>query len=141
MADILALRVALEAAKVELNAAQQTLDELENELQNVQGDLPPGFLRVLEARVLAQARVVRTLTAQRDAAQTAYQAAATADPMHSVDAGLPLVLLPVRIETAYLPGAQGTDLVVRVYPDDIHVDAHEPELTASELAAGTAYWK
>ena len=29
---------------------------------------------------------------------------------------------------------------IRVYPDDLHVDAHEPGLTAAERAAGERYW-
>ena len=141
MSDILALRTTLQALNADLASAQANLLELETELQNDGGDLPPAFLQELRRQVVAAARVVQRLSAERDAAQAAYQAAVAADPMQNIDAGLPLVLLPVRIETAYLPDASGnTDLVVRVYPDDIHVDAHETELTDLELAAGTAYW-
>lgn len=32
-------------------------------------------------------------------------------------------------------------LLVRIFPDDIFVDTHEPELTAAELEAGKAFWK
>jgi hypothetical protein len=58
----------------------------------------------------------------------------------------PLLLLPVRIETrlAWLDAAgvrtfapiAGTarSLLIRVYPDDVHDDSHEPELTAAEFA-------
>jgi hypothetical protein len=46
-------------------------------------------------------------------------------------ASLPLVLLPVRLETRF----QGSELWLRVYPDDVHVDSFEPELTAEESAA------
>ncbi len=54
----------------------------------------------------------------------------------------PLALLPVRIETRFFPfGQTPTELLVRIYPDDIHVDTHEPELTDEELAFGTAFWK
>jgi Putative peptidoglycan binding domain len=50
----------------------------------------------------------------------------------------PIVLLPVRVETRFVPEA--SELRVRVYPDEIFADAHEPELSAAERAAGQAYW-
>jgi hypothetical protein len=50
----------------------------------------------------------------------------------------PIVLLPVRVETRLVPEA--SELRVRVYPDEIFADAHEPELSAAERAAGLAYW-
>src|SRR3569623_1770589 len=53
-------------------------------------------------------------------------------------AGVPTGLLPVRIEARYFYG--GDELRIRIYPDQIHADAHEPELTAAERDAGMAYW-
>lgn len=48
---------------------------------------------------------------------------------------IPLVLLPVRLETRFQSG----QLWLRVFPDDIHVNSFEPKLTAEEQAAKTAY--
>ena len=60
------------------------------------------------------------------------------------DGAAPLLLLPVRIETRFMDrvseGKGGSELWVRVYPDQIMVNGHHPELTAAELAAGNAYW-
>jgi hypothetical protein len=55
-----------------------------------------------------------------------------------LDLGVPLVLLPVRIETRFSRDANR--LLVRIYPDEIFADGHEPELTAAELQAGRSYW-
>jgi hypothetical protein len=56
-----------------------------------------------------------------------------------VDAHVPLALLPVRMETRF---ADGADVMhVRVFPDDIHVDGHDPELTQNERDDGTSLWE
>ncbi len=50
-------------------------------------------------------------------------------------ASVPLVLLPVRLETRF----QGSELWLRVYPDDVHVNSFEPELTTEESSARARY--
>ena len=55
---------------------------------------------------------------------------------------LPLVLLPVRLETRFFTLAdRSTELRVRVFPDKIHLDSHEPDLTADEQTWGQHYWQ
>ena len=50
----------------------------------------------------------------------------------------PLVLFPVRRGDALLPANRWLrELRVRVYPDAIHVDSHEPELTAEEVTGAS----
>ena len=54
----------------------------------------------------------------------------------------PLVLLPVRLETRFFTLAGNvTELRIRVFPDTIHIDSHQPELTSDERSWGTAYWQ
>lgn len=54
----------------------------------------------------------------------------------------PVVLFPVRLETRFFKLADGSsELRVRVYPDKVHIDSHEPELTADELTWGRHFWE
>ena len=54
----------------------------------------------------------------------------------------PLALLPVRLETRYAAAANGTgELLVRIYPDQLQVDAHDPRLSTAEQGAGQEYWR
>jgi hypothetical protein len=58
--------------------------------------------------------------------------------------GVPLTLLPVRLETRFVTPAGATSpsqLRIRVYPDQVHVDAHQPGLTPGEVASGQTYWR
>jgi hypothetical protein len=54
----------------------------------------------------------------------------------------PLVLFPVRLETRFFPHPDGgSELRVRVYPDTVHINSHEPELTADEVTWGQHFWE
>jgi hypothetical protein len=50
----------------------------------------------------------------------------------------PLLLMPVRLETRY--GSDRRSLRVRIFPDDVHIDALERGLSDSERAAAQAWW-
>ena len=54
----------------------------------------------------------------------------------------PLLLLPVRLETRFFALPDGSEeLRVRVYPDQIHVDSFEPELSEDERRFGQHFWE
>ncbi len=85
------------------------------------------------------------LKAERSGQQTKYQEinAAWANAIHGfvqnldacdADPTVPLLLLPVRLETRY--SADGTTLRIRIFPDDIHVDQLDRGLSDAEQAAG-----
>jgi hypothetical protein len=46
----------------------------------------------------------------------------------------------MRIETRFVDSDAGSELLVRIYPDQVSVDAHEPELTDGETADAQSYW-
>jgi len=57
------------------------------------------------------------------------------------DAGVPILLLPVRLETRFMKSAAGADeLWVRVYPDEISVASFEAQLSRSEVEAAERFW-
>lgn len=57
--------------------------------------------------------------------------------VETLDASIPVAMLPVRIETRF---TSQTTVRVRVFPDQVHIDSHEPALTGDEDAAGRWYW-
>ena len=70
----------------------------------------------------------------------AILAASGGPPGLDADAGAsthPLALFPVRLETRFF----GTELRIRVYPDKVHLDSHDPALSANEQLWGRRYWE
>ena len=57
-----------------------------------------------------------------------------------VDPAVAIAMLPIRIETRFAGTDAAPQLLVRMYPDDVHLDGHDPRLTGSEISAGQAYW-
>ena len=56
----------------------------------------------------------------------------------ALDGQVPVVLLPVRLETRFV--GPGPELRIRIYPEQLHVDAHEPGLTKGERRLARRYW-
>jgi hypothetical protein len=62
------------------------------------------------------------------------------DP-HQLDAATPVLFLPVNIETRFMDNSDGrSELWLRIYPDQVAINSHEPELTDQEIADGATYW-
>lgn len=62
-----------------------------------------------------------------------------------ITSSLPLLLFPLRVETKFVEQVGSNypyHLLVRVFPDDIAIQAHEQEmeLTQEEVADGTTFW-
>jgi hypothetical protein len=86
----------------------------------------------LKMQVEELEELIRALSAQHD------EMLAEEQPL-GPSPGIPIALFPIRIETCFVPAEPGVDLLVRVYPDDIHVDApaREPAGNDGQLARGT----
>ena len=62
------------------------------------------------------------------------------DFRRGLDARVPLLMLPVNLETRFMDvGAGRSELWVRIYPDQIAINSHEPELTDQEIVDGKTY--
>jgi hypothetical protein len=58
----------------------------------------------------------------------------------TLTARVPAALLPIRLECRLEQESAGPVLLLRIYPDQFHIYAHEYELTSDERAAGIEYW-
>jgi len=56
----------------------------------------------------------------------------------NLDPTLPLLMLPVRLETRYIPA--NDELLIRIFPDVIHADSHVLTLSDEEQVEGQEFW-
>lgn len=94
-----------------------------------------------EQRLAAARADERTARDAVAATLAAWLAPEVAADVATLTADFPLVLLPVRLETRFDPISAPTSLRVRIYPDAIFGDTHEPWLTTAERDAGQDYWR
>lgn len=151
MADLASLRLAVGHSRRQLEQTRRALHDdaarvadMQRQLALFGGPPPdqPDFGEILDSlteHVEFERRMVTEMTDAHQAARAAYDAAAHADAALWTGDDLPLLLLPVRLEAVYQVTGGATQLLLRVYPDDVHVDAHEEELTDTEREAGRLY--
>lgn len=139
-------RAARDSARTELSAARQDRADADRQLRAARsafGERDERTLAAAQADAHAAEKadaLHRRHVAALDRVAGALKDFLPEDDFEVLATTAPLVLLPVRIETRFALGGNTDELWLRVYPDDIHGDGHEPELTDDEIAAGAAYW-
>ena len=121
------------AAAGALSAARTNLAALRGQVTQLRGQV--------ESAETAQARSNTSAqwAAAREQIRTRLLGVQPDDLFNGLEANVPLVLLPVRLETSF--AVDGSSLLhVRIFPDDVHIDGHDEELTATEAALGAAMW-
>lgn len=144
--DFVAARQARAARLGDLATREATLSELQRTRAPGDPDLQNAEAARTQARTVL--RVARTAeqTAKEDVLQKleAWLAGFASDDLEEVgelEAKFPLVLLPARLETRFMPLGSPTELLVRIYPDEIFAEGHDPTLTQTEYDAAVSYWK
>lgn len=137
-----------QAAKLrdEAGGLEERARRLQDDIVRVEGRGTHDELARAKAaheRDLAAARGAKRLSDDRlrERLRDLYGTLAPQQLVASWNDELPIALLPLRIETRWKVSERGGgELWVRVYPDDIAVNHHEPELTEPEVTYGQTYW-
>lgn len=98
-----------------------------------------GEIRQLERSIASTLAQIAACIAQLNA--KAYPVEPNGPQVEALSASVPVALLPVRLETRWVKGAAGTELWIRIFPDQVHSDTHEPELTDQEATWGMNFWQ
>jgi hypothetical protein len=130
-------------AQLRVNELTRSRDQLQNELQTVLAQIPDVQVTADTTRtqMIAVFARLEEYRAARDAATARLLGTDRLSGL--VETTHPLLLLPVRLETRFMPARNGSgaELRVRIYPDDVHIDSHEPGLTEEEERWGTHFWQ
>lgn len=145
------MRQALALARSDKERASANLARSSFELEQLKRSFGADDQRVRTAQeweLKAKGEVKATRTKERELRDGISNLIATrlpknpAEDFGKLSAEYPVVLLPVRIETIFAERAGGgSELRIRVYPDEIASDTHEPALMDTEQRAGEAYWQ
>lgn len=140
--------VELATARTAVTAAEQQLASLVASLTRAQRALDDATRHGDAPAITAARAEITTLTSSIAAAralvatktQQVEQLRAALPPTPELGAEFPIVFLPIRLETRIRMQSLNAQLLVRVFPDDVHIDTHEPALTEDEVADGKKYW-
>ncbi|HVN78746.1 MAG TPA: hypothetical protein VMW38_07095 [Terriglobia bacterium] len=115
----------------------QKQSQCQAELNQVNSQIPGAQTAADSAR-----SQVADLASRLEEFRTARDAA-TAGLLGMMQTLHPLLLFPIRLETRFVSppnDGSGVNLLLRIFPDDIHNDTHEPGLTEEEERWGRQFW-
>jgi hypothetical protein len=122
---------------------RRSLQALENQIGELRATFARGGLDAAQAhreetRLLGLREGLRaTAHSDREALLKLCRLRGDAIGADALDARMPLALLPVRLETRY----RDAELLVRIYPDEIHIDAHDAAVSDVEREAWSRFRK
>jgi hypothetical protein len=127
--------LAFEIARAELREAKRTEDDV-SAFQTAYDDALAAFDTARNDEATAFAELQSAIEAWLPAG-TQGDPAAAATEIARFEAKVPIVLVPVRVETRF----DADFLKIRISPDEISLNTHELPLTREEDEAGRAYWE
>ena len=140
----------------DLNELRDQLSSIEQELTNLRARLKRSDARLSglqragseEADAEKEAYAGLNQTIARKTADIVSLKAALRQKEQELSAAIsafsetiPILLFPVRMETKFRPDLSPPQLWVRIYPDDIAIETHEPLLTEQEYEGGCQYFR
>jgi hypothetical protein len=148
--------VALKKAQAEAARARITLDKTRADAAAVRAELAAeragldraaasgddnAIRRAKDAVERAGNRLAELSDIQRDLGRAlGDRLGAFRDFDMDAPADLPLLLMPLRLETRFAKLGGKDVLRIRIHPDEIHLDRSAPGLSPEEETAGRAYW-
>lgn len=148
LSNLSTTRQSLNEAQAALQAAQAAVASAQFNLRNARSEgAPAAEIATLNARLSAAQETARQQNRQRGALLDEIRLASDhllfqrdpAEMVAALDGAHPVLMLPVRIETKFASNPQR--LRIRIYPDIVHLQQHEPRLLPKEILAGQAYWQ
>lgn len=131
-----AQRIEREAAQIKRGANQQD--------PNVAARLKALAVAASAARDEATKHVGAVAALDAKAAKLLIELAGASDPREAIaalDDQIPLLMLPLRLETRFKTADSGGEqLWLRIYPDDCWIDSFSPILTETETVNARTYW-
>ncbi len=134
------------AIKEEINKTQQDLEEIRAKIRRIAGnpiirDNPNDEIDSTKDQIKEQKNILKRRIEKTD---ILIEALFKRDPQQLIEEwndDIPILLLPLRIETKFKKVAGKKELWIRVFPDEIAIHTHEEILTRREIEFGIAYWK